>query len=119
MRSIPNILSMVYDRKRGLFYGLSRGSGMLAVIKDSTGETIKTAPVGAKPDPLWFDLDADKLILGSSLGILEIDLKRFLGGSLGLPRGAWRQHVETVEKSNNEAPDLHPSERERSGTASE
>jgi hypothetical protein len=78
MESEPNIVSMEYDQRRGLFYGLARGSGYLVVIDDSTGKTIKKIPVGAKPEPLWFSPEEDLLFIGSNAGILQIDLDLFL-----------------------------------------
>ena len=81
LRSEPNVVSMEHDERRGLFYGLCRAPGLLVVIDDQSGKTIKKVPVGAKPEPIWLDRASDQLFVGSGLGILQIDLKVFLGES--------------------------------------
>jgi len=78
LRAGPNIVSLEHDPGRGLFYALSRAAGCLLVIDDASGETIRRMAVGQKPEPLWFDREADQLLIGSSLGILKIKLEPFL-----------------------------------------
>ena len=75
----PNVVSLEHDERRGLFYALCHAPGLLLVIEDESGKTIKNVPVGAKPEPIWLDRESDQLFLGSGLGILQIDLKTFLG----------------------------------------
>ncbi len=79
LRTAPNIVSLEHDAGRGLFYALSRAAGELLVIDDASGETVRRLRVGQKPQPLWFDPEEDQLLIGSSLGILKIQLKTFLG----------------------------------------
>jgi hypothetical protein len=73
-----NLLEMAHDKKRGLFYGISRASGQLVVINDADGKVVRKLYVGAKPAPFWFDKQADKLFIGSSRGILKINLVQFI-----------------------------------------
>jgi hypothetical protein len=73
----PNIVSLAHDKKRGLFYALCRSPGTLQIISDKEGRVIRELPVGAKPEPLWLDEKNDSLLLGSAIGILQIDLPRF------------------------------------------
>lgn len=75
----PNLVSLVQDEKRGLFYGLCRAPGTLQVIEDASGRIVRSVYVGAKPEPLWFDRDNDRLFLASGTGIIEVDLPVFLG----------------------------------------
>ena len=75
----PNLAALEHDEKRGLFYAISRASGLLVIIQDEGGETIREIPVGAKPEPLWFDRAQDQLFIGSAWGILQIDLPTFFG----------------------------------------
>ena len=75
----PNVVSLEHDRHRGLFYALCRAPGLLQIIEDERGEVIKEVAVGAKPEPLWFDRQVDQLFIGSGQGILQLDLKIFLG----------------------------------------
>ncbi len=77
----PNIVAIEHDAGRGLFYAVCRASGLLLVIDDRTGATLKSVYVGVKPEPLWYDTAADQLYVGSGSGILRIDLKRFLVAS--------------------------------------
>ena len=75
----PNVVSLEYDQRRGLFYALCRAPGLLQIIEDERGEVIKEVAVGAKPEPIWFDRETDQLFVGGGFGILQIDLKSFLG----------------------------------------
>ncbi len=75
----PNLVSLVQDERRGLFYGLCRAPGTMQVIDDASGRIIKEVYVGAKPEPLWLDRENDRVYVASGVGILEIDLPVFLG----------------------------------------
>lgn len=79
----PNIVSLVHDTRRGLFYAVARASGHLQVISDREGRVLRTIPIGTKPEPLALDENTDQLYVGSSLGIIEIDLPKFLGEGMG------------------------------------
>jgi len=79
LKTTPNIMSMEYDERRQLFYALSRATGYLSVIEYASGDTIKKINIGSKPQPLWLDRENDQLYIGSSVGIIQIDLKQFLG----------------------------------------
>ena len=83
LKTTPNIMSMVYDERRQFFYALSRATGYLSVIEYGSGNTIKKIHVGAKPQPLWLDRKSDQLFLGSSIGIIRIDLGQFFGENMG------------------------------------
>jgi hypothetical protein len=74
----PGIFSMEFDRKRNMIYASSRAAGVLLVIDYESGRTIKRVPIGAKPEPLYFDRNEDCLYVGSKLGILKISLDQFL-----------------------------------------
>lgn len=80
MHTDPNILGLAHDLRRGLFYAVSRATGMLSVISDGTGEVIRKVPVGNKAEPVWLDEENDLLFIGSRLGIVQIELAKFLHG---------------------------------------
>ncbi len=75
---VANLVTMEYDEKRGLIYGVSRASGLLAVIDYTSGNTLKKLFVGPKPEAMVLDRATDHLFIGSGLGIISIDLKKFL-----------------------------------------
>jgi hypothetical protein len=76
--SDPSVFFIEYDRKRGLLYTLSRVTGFLTAIDYATGSVVRRGFVGAKPEPMWLDPASDCLFLGSSYGIIRVDLDEFL-----------------------------------------
>lgn len=78
MHAAPTITAIEQDEKRGVFYATSRTTGELLVIDDARGEVVRTFAVGAKPEALRLDREADQLFLGSGRGVFRIDLGRFM-----------------------------------------
>jgi hypothetical protein len=75
IRADASTFGLAYDAKRRIIYGVSRVSGKLSIIDDETGATLLQVYVGKSPGGLAVDAKADKLYLGSGLGLMEIDLK--------------------------------------------
>ena len=87
IHAAPRISEIKHDKKRGLFYALCEASGKLLVINDDQGQVVRAIPVGLKARPMEYDETGDRLFVGSRLGILEIDLKTFLGERAGFGAG--------------------------------
>jgi hypothetical protein len=77
IRSAANIFHLAYDPARRLIYAVSRAAGVLQAIDYDTGRLVREDPIGNKADPLL--LDGDRLLIASHLGIVEIDLTKYVG----------------------------------------
>jgi DNA-binding beta-propeller fold protein YncE len=77
IHAAPNIFSLAYDEGRRLIYATSRTTGTLQVIDYNSGRVVREDVIGNKAQPLYDD--GDRLFIGSEFGIIEIDLKRYLG----------------------------------------
>ncbi len=77
IHAAPNIFCLVYDEGRRLIYATSRTTGTLQVIDYNSGRVVREDVIGNKAQPLYDD--GDRLFIGSEFGIIEIDLKRYLG----------------------------------------
>jgi hypothetical protein len=69
---------LVYDAKRDLFYATSFLKGELWVMRYSDGQALKKIRIGNKSSSLALDAVNDRLHVGSTRGILQIDLPAFL-----------------------------------------
>jgi hypothetical protein len=83
IRTIPadaSSFGIVYDEKRRFVYSVSRVSGKLSVIDYASGDTLARYFVGRNPGGLALDTKADRLYLGSSIGLIEIALDELVRG---------------------------------------
>lgn len=78
-----NIFSLEYDGRRELIYAVSRSSGIFMIIDYKSGKILRSVVVGAKSEPLWLEKETDLLYIGSKLGIMQIDLEKFLKNEKG------------------------------------
>jgi DNA-binding beta-propeller fold protein YncE len=78
IKAAANILSLKFDRARGLIYAASKVAGELLVIDYATGKTLARAPIGARPGALAYEKENDLLFVASKLGIIQIEVPTFL-----------------------------------------
>lgn len=74
-----NCRNIVYDERRNLLYALGFAKGEVIIINYETGKQIKKILVGKKPSSMFFLQNLDELYIGSSWGVMKINLKSLLG----------------------------------------
>jgi hypothetical protein len=69
------------DRKRNLWYAAGYLDGMLYAIRPSDGATVAKLHLGNKATPICLVPEWDALFVGSTRGILKVDLNKFISQS--------------------------------------